>query len=266
MIFKTSQGDWDLIIPSNHHTVVLKMSGGADSAIMGYCMALYKKKERPDLKIIIATTNGFAPKTWHIRYANQVCDKITELTGVDFSDRHQNQMIVPEIMYRGSDFIEEIKLSNYDKAQKENEKNIMAREGDDAKQKTIWYNGTTANPPRSEKLFYEDYHKGFDTPNVMGHTECTVEEASNLYERDPEVKRRESGTKAGYRMWAIPFNNKDKKFIAELYKNLGVLDSLFPLTRSCENNQHYLPDPNNEKHCEKCWWCLERYWGFGRYV
>ena len=86
MIFNTSQGDWNLIIPSNYHTVVLKMSGGADSTIMGYCVAKYKEKERPDLKIIIATTNGCAPKTWHTRYVNQVCDEITELTGVDFSD------------------------------------------------------------------------------------------------------------------------------------------------------------------------------------
>ena len=261
MIFKTSQGDWDLIIPSNYNTVVLKMSGGADSAIMGYCMAKYKEKERPDLKIIIATTNGYPPKNWHTRYVNQVCDKITELTGVDFSDRHQNAQSDEEVEYLGSDFKEQIKLSNYDKAQKRNKANIIVRENN--LEGIIWYCGITSNPPRSEKLFYEDYHKGFDIPNVMGHTMCSVEEAPYLYERDPEVKRSEGSNGED---WAHPFTNKDKKFVAELYKSLGVLDSLYPLTRSCENNQGYLPDPNNEKHCEKCWWCLERYWAFGRYV
>ena len=54
-----------------------------------------------------------------------------------------------------------------------------------------------------------------------------------------------------------PFMNLDKKDISKLYSSLDLLDSLYPLTRSCENI--YSPD----QHCGKCFWCEERLWGFG---
>jgi len=56
-----------------------------------------------------------------------------------------------------------------------------------------------------------------------------------------------------------------------MYKELNLLDSLFPITRSCEydiywqtNSEEWkkdVPDPGIG-HCNKCWWCKERKWGF----
>jgi hypothetical protein len=57
-----------------------------------------------------------------------------------------------------------------------------------------------------------------------------------------------------------PFRNINKKTVAELYEHFGVLDTLFPLTRSCE-----ILTLDFSKHCDRCWFCLERKWGFGRY-
>lgn len=54
-----------------------------------------------------------------------------------------------------------------------------------------------------------------------------------------------------------PFFNIDKRQICELYKELGVLDELYPVTRSCENLYF------TSGHCGQCWWCKERLWGFG---
>lgn len=54
-----------------------------------------------------------------------------------------------------------------------------------------------------------------------------------------------------------PLVNHNKQSVAKLYRALGVLDTLYPVTRSCENDDH----PNG--HCGKCWWCNERMWGFG---
>ena len=52
-----------------------------------------------------------------------------------------------------------------------------------------------------------------------------------------------------------PFFNLDKRQIAELYKQHNLLDTLFPLTVSC----------NTEiTHCGECWFCKERIWGFGK--
>ena len=53
--------------------------------------------------------------------------------------------------------------------------------------------------------------------------------------------------------------NIDKKGVAELYDYFGLMDTLFPLTRSCED---WTDDFS--AHCGKCWFCLERLWGFGK--
>jgi hypothetical protein len=56
-----------------------------------------------------------------------------------------------------------------------------------------------------------------------------------------------------------PFINKDKKELAELYKQHNLLNTLFPLTRSC-----VAVTDNFDKHCGECWWCKERIWAFGK--
>jgi hypothetical protein len=54
-----------------------------------------------------------------------------------------------------------------------------------------------------------------------------------------------------------PLVNHDKRSVAKLYKVLGVENELFPVTRSCEDDNHL------QGHCGKCWWCGERNWAFG---
>ena len=43
MIFKTQQKLIEFNLPPHRKQVIIKMSGGADSAILAYCLALYKK-------------------------------------------------------------------------------------------------------------------------------------------------------------------------------------------------------------------------------
>jgi len=273
MIFKTSQGEWNLDIPKNYHTAVIKMSGGADSAIMAYCLCLYKRDERPDLKLIVATSNGYPPKSWHTRNVTWVCDKISELTGVDLWDRRQNQITKPETKYLGSDFEEQIATSEYDQFQKLNQQNIMRQEGNPLGRGMVFFNGLTMNPPENVRELYEDFHDGIK--------HMKMEEAAYLYERSPnppkwfipgkqqyEFTGNADDYESGRMMWYQPWRNWDKKAIAELYDQFGLTDSLFPLTRSCENGGDvtYIDDPLMETHCEQCWWCIERYWAFGRYI
>ncbi len=56
----------------------------------------------------------------------------------------------------------------------------------------------------------------------------------------------------------MPFANIDKKEISWMYKELQLLDNLFPLTRSCESFTL------TKGHCGECWWCEEREWAFGK--
>jgi 7-cyano-7-deazaguanine synthase in queuosine biosynthesis len=59
-----------------------------------------------------------------------------------------------------------------------------------------------------------------------------------------------------------PFANLDKKGIAELYEHFNLMDTLFPITKSCEAKTYDWTTP----HCGTCWWCHERQWGFGRLI
>lgn len=60
-----------------------------------------------------------------------------------------------------------------------------------------------------------------------------------------------------------PFINGDKRDVKKCYDSYGVVETLFPLTRSCEAHtewSHY----NGQEHCGECLFCFERYTIFGR--
>ena len=64
-----------------------------------------------------------------------------------------------------------------------------------------------------------------------------------------------------------PFIHFDKRKTAEKYKEYDVLETLFPLTSSCEENNLSQRKKINEIEwdaCGKCWFCYERIYGFGR--
>lgn len=87
MKVKTSQGDVIIDIPKKHTKVGIKHSGGLDSTIIAYMLALYKKNERPEIDLIpITLTQSTKPFQW--MYANMSQRKITELTGVEFGKHY----------------------------------------------------------------------------------------------------------------------------------------------------------------------------------
>jgi 7-cyano-7-deazaguanine synthase in queuosine biosynthesis len=96
---------------------------------------------------------------------------------------------------------------------------------------TVHFNGITANPTQAIV--------------ASGHVA--------LPERNQRATKQ-----SNYRR---PLINIDKRGVAEHYTRLGVLEELFPVTRSCEEIT-----TDFSKHCEVCWFCAERHWGFGRYV
>jgi len=59
-----------------------------------------------------------------------------------------------------------------------------------------------------------------------------------------------------------PFAEVTKKFTACLYKSLQIED-IIKMTWSCVDNN--LSDRCNPSPCKKCWWCKEKYYGFGIY-
>jgi 7-cyano-7-deazaguanine synthase in queuosine biosynthesis len=122
---------------------------------------------------------------------------------------------------------------------------IDAPQEDIDKQKiNIVYDGTTMNPPDDIASKFTpaidfDYTRKDSADNVMTY-------------RDDKF----------YMPWA----NTDKKGIARMYRDENLIESLLPITRSCEYDptcEYFdnVKDPGLE-HCGECWWCKEREWGY----
>jgi len=64
----------------------------------------------------------------------------------------------------------------------------------------------------------------------------------------------------------MPWTNTDKKGIAKMYREENLIDTLLPVTRSCEYdpNCEFFDDVKDPGlgHCGECWWCKEREWAF----
>ena len=57
-----------------------------------------------------------------------------------------------------------------------------------------------------------------------------------------------------------PWANVDKKFVADIFKKNNLMDTLFPLTRSCVGTAKQTD--NFTRECHSCFWCWEKKWAF----
>jgi|TARA_B110000261_G_scaffold38165_1_gene44507 disulfide oxidoreductase YuzD len=218
MLFENSQDNWEIDLPSNITNIGLKISGGADSAIVCYMLAKYVMEERPDITIHPVT--GIADnKLYQQKYADSVLRKVEELTGIVFGKHQYKDVTATRYILDQEDFLKSLY-----------EQELF----------NLHFAGITANPSE------DDAPQLYTSINAMP----TDDRSKQLIKKD------------NYR---LPLINIDKRGVAEHYTRLGVMDTLFPVTRSCEarvTDSEY----NIDKHCEVCWFCKERYWGFNRYV
>ncbi len=88
-------------------------------------------------------------------------------------------------------------------------------------------------------------------------------------ELDRQLSRSDSGDNDLFysdNKFYTPWANTNKKGIAKMYREENLMDSLFPITRSCEYDptcEYFdkIKDPQLG-HCGECWWCKEREWAF----
>jgi 7-cyano-7-deazaguanine synthase in queuosine biosynthesis len=101
------------------------------------------------------------------------------------------------------------------------------------------YTAVTANPPQ----------------DILTNQQIFTSDNGLSKERDAGIIRPKYNG-PGKKVYS-PWWNVDKRFIATVYNELSMTETLFPITRSCE-------DPSLlEGHCGICWWCEERKWAFG---
>lgn len=123
------------------------------------------------------------------------------------------------------------------------------------------------------------YHRNNSEIDVMlgGVTQNPPAEITDKFELEVTEDERSPGNtrdsiiRVGDKIVGFkPFVNSDKQAIAELYEKYDLMETLFPVTRSCEFDptniffhNRKIVDPGMG-HCGRCWWCEERKWAFGR--
>lgn len=226
MIFKNSQQNFELNLDNSIKKVSYKVSGGADSAIVGYMLSKYVSEQRPDIKIYPVTIIH-PNKPFQEIYSKRVLNFLKEEFGNIFGEHYIDTC-------KDNDDYRDSQKRIIAKLRQEHE--IGAR-----------FAGITANPPPEVYSTFLDFKgKVADPPE------------------DPRDRVANKKPQFQYDAY-LPLVNVDKKGVAEYYDTFNVRDTLYPLTRSCEAFDKWKGyDINN--HCKSCWFCQERFWGFGSYT
>lgn len=202
-------------IPTRVNTIGIKLSGGADSAIVCYMLSKYIAENRSNTTIKPITVEH-AGKSYQLEFAK----KIIEFCKLEFGN------IFEEHEHEWCDVSDRYVIV---------QDNLVKRLYKENKIQCHFV-GITQNPPSS-------------VMNQIGWNGPADDRSAGV--KRPLIKG------SAY----FPLINTNKQGVCNLYKEYNVLDTLFPLTRSCENfTEDY------SVHCGECWFCKERYWGFGKYV
>lgn len=208
------------------------LSGGADSALMLFLLCKQIKDNNLPIKVVACTIDHKRPFQ---NIAGEVVSKVKALLDCDDTILdHQVYNPPAQTVWTADELKKQFKDVNYI-----NFKNGLIQ---------VLYTGTTLNPPQDiQKSFnygiLEDIERvrGVDVPKQI--EKYSVHTEGDLTREFIEIR---------------PFLNTDKKAIGELYTEHNLMETLFPITRSCE-------DLNTVRgHCGTCWWCEERKWGFGQ--
>lgn len=218
MIIPHSRHDLNIAVNDNIKRIGLKISGGADSAIVGYMLSKYVAEEKPDT-IIVPITVDQEGKAFQIMFAKKIIEYYKTVFGNIFADHEIGFSPIPE-------------SDNYTLVQDVLTKKLYQTGGIQ-----FHFAGITLNPP-SNAIPNHIYEQGWKEPPDRIRTDIL----KSIYQDNR----------------CLPLINFDKRDVAELYDYFGIRDTLFPLTRSCEK---YTDDFS--QHCDNCWFCAERKWGFG---
>jgi hypothetical protein len=226
----------EIDIPEEYKSIGFNLSGGADSSLWLYLLVKYlKDNNRTDVKIHILTGSyadkGYGVSTISNRVLKFVLDELEAHDVIDTNtqffkyDRTQEDFRSVWL-----DWWKSGKIDVMTNAMTSMPKDLDA-ETEDSKGNIVKLFETKDAP----------LERGDGTHPIWSY-------------RIPETK-----THAAYH----PFAAVDKKFIFQIYKDYELIDTLYPITRSCECTEAHLCD-NWEGHCGDCWWCLERKWAFGK--
>lgn len=227
--------------------VTISLSGGADSASLLYLVL----KHFPEIEIIPVTCRDQnAPKDadaavqivqWMRKeFPN---NKLRDIQVFDFNDKTEDFVSFEDVdktieKYPQFSGMRRTQVSKIIQVDKINWEIMQQNPG------AVRLDGMTRNPPTKimKKLgFYNKAERRRDKelPLVKEYRKYKESEFLNIYQA---------------------YANVDKKFVAGVYKDNGLMETLFPMTRSCVGTARQTD--NFTKECHQCFWCHERKWAF----
>lgn len=236
----------DLHINNNWKRIGIRLSGGADSSIIYY--AIRKHFKDTDTQVIPLTMNS-TQNWWYSTVAKAVMDRVDELLGTTTTDHY----IFNDDQPHGSErYIDAV--------------NILSESAIIDLNLDAIYIGLTQNPQGMSEYF--------DNPEIIKRHALDWEDVrDNINSRDQtrdlgeiadlEVLGLVRGNKSVLQV--IPFANLDKLAVSQVYRDLNMIDALYPVTFSCENSDINLRG-QPLRHCKHCFFCLERLYAFDRII
>lgn len=222
----------------SYTNVGIKMSGGADSSMV-YYMLCDMYRDRPDVSIY-ALTLSTSGKPYYADFAARVIDVVGGMTG-RYPTHHFTKFI---------DHSDWGNSEPYNRGQED-----LVEEVKSAVDLDIIYSGLTQNPDPNDM---RDYLMGNLSRFNLNREEAQWHLDTRDRSRDPQnFNLAEQYTRNK------PFIHGDKKLVAAAYDEYDLMGSLYPYTFSCEAVNEYKGIAET-KHCGTCFFCLERYYAFGR--
>ena len=231
MLYWTDQDTYQFTDLSKLKHIGIKLSGGADSAIVAYMLfkTIHESNYRTRVSIL---TTVHEQKAYQKVYSDKVLMWLIKEFPNVLIERHLTNTCpaikIGQKLWGSTEY----STKQEDLLDQAYELGIERH-----------YNGITANPPIE---VYKTFYSKIGELLIGG-----------VPERDEpnQPQCNNNPTQPSYR----PLINTNKEGVADLYKQYGLMDTLFKQTRSCE-----AWTDNFDKHCDDCWFCKERKWGFGK--
>ena len=247
MFISTSQSDI-LIDFTDEKVVGIKLSGGIDSAIVFYMLCKHIQDNNLKTAILPITLND-----WAKPFQEEFSKRVTYWMKSTFPSIE----ILPNA----------IKQCPKSHEGYEREQDIHLYETHQQTPFNLYFTGINKNPPK--EIYSQFYNSKKELREGPEHdrpgTEPISIEHPYFWNRDGYWqlgRTNDHGVKQGEMTSISLLMHLDKKGIAELYDMFDLKESLYTITRSCENYDPVLTN-NFTTHCHtECWWCHEKHWGF----
>ena len=235
--------------------VVVSLSGGCDSSSATYLTL----KHFPQIEIFPFMCNdvnapkdaGAAEEIVKLLQKKFPNGKLNDITIKDFNDREvggywpkaKESMLGNQKLYGNMSVTAVAKILQLDELIPNFMKEFKG---------PIRLDGMNANPPTNIRLAFAKYAK--DRFPRISFSQRELERIQGETRRDNTNK-----PNITYNVYQ-PYINVNKRFVAGVFKEEGLMEDLFPITRSCVGGSNQTKDFT--AWCWQCFWCYEKAWAF----